>query len=194
MPKVLTASSFWLFYTIVLVSFAFSLFFYWGLMVTAFFLIFWGFRLSGWEAKLNDRDRRLYLLTLLIYAPAESAVQWLGTRGLIPSDFTWVNRLEHLCWAAMLSLIFLPMLTDIWQRLARWQSFLFIVGFVCLLGNVNEGCEFVTRLSGRLNEAQFARFYIDSIYDMTMNLLGGIVGFGLYLAFASKTTQREVQP
>ncbi|MDX2212684.1 MAG: hypothetical protein SFY66_05280 [Oculatellaceae cyanobacterium bins.114] len=186
MPKVLTSNFFWLFYTACLVSFAFTLFFGWGLMVGTLFLIFWVFRCTGMEAKLSDRERRLYWLALLFYPPIETSVQWLGRQGMIPNDFNWVNRLEHGCWAAVLSILFLPIISDVWKRLTRWQSLLFVVGFVCLLGNLNEFFEFSTRVQPPIDEARFARFYSDTIYDMMMNLIGSVVGFGIYFAFASK--------
>lgn len=190
MPKSLTSNVFWSFYTTCLVSISFTLFFGWGLMVGTLFSIFWLFRLTGMEAKLSDRDRHLYLWTLLLYTPTETAVQWLGVRGFIPSDFTWINRLEHACWAAMLCILFLPMIFQIWRQLTLWQNLLFVIGFVCLLGNLNEFFEFATRIHESANTAQFARFYSDTIYDMMMNLIGGLVGFGIYLAFASRASNR----
>ncbi len=190
MPKVLTSNFFWLVYTIALIAFGFTLFFFWGVMVVAFFILFWIFRLTGMENRLPHRDRNLYLLTLLIYVPAETAVQWSGVNGLIPPDFTWINRLEHACWAAMLSILFLPLLSGIYHRLTRWHGFLFILGFVCLLGNLNEFLEFATRLEYAQDAERFARFYSDTIYDMMMNLLGGTIGFGIYCAFASSASNR----
>jgi len=148
-------------------------------MVGTLFFFFWVFRCTRLEAKLNAREHQLYLLTLLLYAPAETAVQWLGVRGLIPHDFTLVNRLEHACWAAMLSILFLPMISQVWKRLNRWQSLLFVVGFVCLLGNLNEFLEYAVRARYTINEIQLAWFYTDTIYDMLMNLVGSLIGFGI---------------
>lgn len=178
MPKFLTSNFFWIVLTVGLVLFAFSLFFGWGLMVGTLFLLFWIFRWAGWEAKLSLRHRWLYLMTLLIYPIAETSVQWLGINGLIPKDFTWVNRLEHMCWAIALTLLFAPLISQIWQRLNRWQNLLFIVGFVCFLGNLNEFFEYIQRVQNSpINQAVFARYYVDTIYDMLMNLLGSLIGF-----------------
>lgn len=178
MPKFLTSNFFWLFYTAGLVSFASTLFFGWVLMVGTLFLIFWIFRLTGWEAQLHDRAHQLYLLAMLLYTPLETAVQWMVVNGRIPGDFTWVNRLEHACWAMMLTLLFLPLMVPIWHKLNRWQSLLFVLGFTCLLGNLNEFFEYVVRIQETpIKQALFAHFYGDTIYDMIMNLCGSFAGF-----------------
>jgi hypothetical protein len=179
MPKFLKSNFFWLFYTIGLTIASFRLFFLWGVMVGTLFGLFWLFRLTGFETKLTAREHRLYLLTVMLYPLAESAVQWAGIVGWFPRDFTLINRGEHLCWAAALSLMFLPLHISIWRRLNRWQGLLFMLGFVCLLGNLNEFLEYLTRLSGAGNHKLFATFYSDTMLDMTMNLFGGFVGFFL---------------
>ncbi len=190
LAAVFAANLFWIVYAIALTAFSFTLFFGWGLMVGTFFLIFATFRLTGLEGRLSPRDRRLYYLTLVLYPPLETLVQWLGVRGLIPSDFTWINRVEHAVWAAMLAILFLPLLQSIWQRLTLWQSALFLLGFVCLLGNLNEFFEYLTRLQYAQDAERFARYYSDTIYDMVMNLMGGGIGFGLYYTFASSASNR----
>jgi hypothetical protein len=178
MFKLLKSNFFWLFYATGLTLFSCSLFFGWGLMVGVFYLLFFLFRFTGLETQLTTYEHRLYLLGYLLYAPLETTVQWMGQNALLPKGAIWINRLEHFSWAAVLTIFFLPILAPIWKRLNLWQNFLFILSFVCLLGNLNEFLEFVTRIQhSALDPVQFSAFYSDTIYDMTMNLLGGLFGF-----------------
>jgi len=106
---------------------------------------------------------------------------------IIPDSWILVNRLEHFCWAIALTLLFLPLISQIWNRLEIWQSLLFVVGFVCLLGNLNEFLEYFTRVQQHpIDQAKFAWFYIDTIYDMMMNLLGSLVGFAFMTRVENK--------
>jgi hypothetical protein len=180
MYKLLKSSYFWLIYAIGLTLFSFSLFFQWGLMVGTLFAIFFCFRLTRLETTLSDREHRFYLLAILLYPPAETTVQWLQIRGLMPHDFALTNRLEHFCWAIALTLFFLPLIAGIWKRLNRWQNLIFVAGFVCLLGNLNEFLEYLLRIKDApVDYVLFSRYYSDTILDMTMNLLGSLVSFAL---------------
>jgi hypothetical protein len=180
MEKLLKSNYFWLFYTISLTLFSFNLFFQWGLMVGALFCIFWCFRWTGLEANLTDGERRNYLFAILLYPPAETLLKFFQIKGIISLDFTLINRLEHFCWAIALILFFLPLIASFWNSLKSWQNAIFILGFVCLLGNLNEFLEYLLRIQpSPIDKALFANFYIDTILDMTMNLLGGAFGFAL---------------
>jgi hypothetical protein len=179
-PKLLTANFFWIVWTVCLVSFGFSFFFGWGLMVATLYIFFWLFRWMGWEAKLSSRQRWVYLMTVLLYPVAETTVLWLKMHGFFPPDFDLVNRFEHSCWAIALSMMFLPFISGVWKQLNPWQNLIFIVGFVCLLGNFNEFLEYFVRTQHPpFNDALFANFYIDTIYDMMMNLTGSLISFAI---------------
>lgn len=189
MFKLLKSNFFWLFYATGLTLFSYSLFFGWGLMVGIFYLLFFLFRITGLEAQLTAHEHRIYLMAYLLYAPLETAVQWMGQRELLPKDASWINRLEHFSWAAVLTLFFLPILAPIWKRLNLWQNLLFILSFVCLLGNLNEFLEFLTRIQhSTLDPVRFSAFYSDTIYDMMMNLFGGLLGFVILKSIEQKST------
>jgi hypothetical protein len=193
MYKLLKSNYFWLFYATGLTLFSFSLFFHWGMMVATLFAIFGFFRLTRMEGKLSNQEHYLYLLAILLYPPAETAVQLIQMQRLIPSDFTWINRLEHFCWAIALAFFFLPFIASVWKRLNGWQNLIFVFGFVCLLGNLNEFLEYLLRIQNTpLDQALFAKFYTDTILDMTMNLLGGLVGFALLTEVFSKSNGTEI--
>jgi hypothetical protein len=183
----LKSNYFWLFYAISLTLFSFSLFFQWGLMVGMLFFIFFCFRWTGLEVALADRERSNYLFAILLYPLAETIIKLLQIKGMISDDFTVLNRLEHFCWAIALMFFFLPLIAGFWKSLKGWQNLIFILGFVCLLGNLNEFLEYLLRIQqSPIDKTLFASFYIDTILDMTMNLLGGLVGFGLLTRLFAK--------
>lgn len=164
-------------------------------MVGALYSLFFLFRFTRLESTLSTREHQLYLTAILLYPPAETLVQWLAINRFIPRDFTLINRLEHFCWAMMLALFFLPFISGVWQRLNRWQNLVFIMGFTCLLGNINEFLEFVLRIQANpVDQARFAAFYSDTIYDMMMNLLGSIAGFAILCSIQPKRPQLNGVP
>jgi hypothetical protein len=193
MYKLLKSNFFWLFYTISFTIFSFKIFVLWGTMVAVLFTIFWVFRLTHIESKLVSREHFLYLFVIFLYPPAEATVLWVRMQGLIPPDFNWINRLEHLCWAIALMFFFLPFIATIWKRLDGWQNLIFVFGFVCLLGNMNEFLEYTLRIQNTpIDQTLFAKFYTDTILDMTMNLLGGWVGFALLTQVFAKSNKTRV--
>jgi hypothetical protein len=179
MLKILKNNLFWLFYFAFWVAIAFQIFLGWVLMISVLFGFFLLFRFTGLEARLSQSEQRLYLTTMLLYPAIETVVQWVGSKGWVGSYWVIVNRLEHACWATFLALLFLPVFSEFWRALNGWQNLLFVLGFVCLLGNLNEFLEYYARLEPGfviLPETS-ARYCTDTILDMAMNLLGGGVGF-----------------
>jgi hypothetical protein len=156
-------------------------------MVATLYSLFFLFRFTRLESNLSSHEQHFYWIAILLYPLAETLVQWLGINGFIPRDFTLINRLEHFCWAMVLILFFLPFISGIWKQLNQWQNLVFVVGFACLLGNINEFLEFSLRIQPYpIDQARFAAFYSDTIYDMMMNLLGSIAGFGILKAMQPK--------
>ena len=98
-------------------------------------------------------------------------------KNIIPYSWFWLNRLEHFCSAIGVSIILLPIYVNIWHSLKWWQNLIFVLGLVCLIGNLNEFCEFFLRCFQPINDSKFALYYSDTIYDMGVNLIGGFVGF-----------------
>jgi hypothetical protein len=192
--KLFKSNFFWLIYTISLSIYSFTLFFQWGLMIVTLFGIFWLFRLTRWEANLLPKQQYYYWWMVATYPLLEMAVLLWKRAGNLAQDFDWVNRLEHGYWATALAFFFLPMIAEIWKRLNPWQNLLVIASFVCLLGNLNEFLEYLLRLPATLeNQARFAAYYSDTIYDMGMNLLGGLVSFGLLSLILGHGEVREVK-
>lgn len=174
MHKVLKSNWFWSFFATVLILFSFTIFSSWVVMVSVWFGLFFIFRFTKLESKLSDKEHKLYLATVLLYPVVETGIKWMIVKNVIPYSWFWLNRLEHFSWAIAVTILFLPTYTDIWKNLKWWQSMIFVVGLVCILGNFNEFFEYGLRMG---NSKNFAAFYWDTIYDMMINMMGGLVGF-----------------
>ena len=106
-------------------------------------------------------------------------------KNIISYSWFWLNRLEQFCWAMALVIIFQPIFTNVWKELKWWHNLIFIVSFICLLGNLNEFLEYFLHLQGKQKtQLQLAFYYSDTIYDMMMNVVGG---FGGFIALKSNT-------
>jgi hypothetical protein len=158
--------------------------FLWVFVLGVLFGLCWGFRRLGWEAELRPRERRLYWAILLLYSGLETWLQ-VSLQDVLFKVFPWrwVNSGEHFLAAAVLPILLLPLVNRYWSG-SRGQFVLMVVGGVCLVGNLNELLEFATRLQiGVLAKgARWAQgpLYQDTMNDLLMNLLGGMVGASLF--------------
>lgn len=147
-------------------------------MVCIWFGLFFTFRFTHLESKLSYQEHNIYLTTVLLYPLLETAVKWMIVKDIIPNSWVLLNRIEHFSWAVAMVIIFLPILTDIYKNLNLWQNLIVTLGFICLLGNLNEFLEYLIRLQLNLtNTNRFAAYYPDTVYDMMMNIIGGFTGF-----------------
>jgi len=97
-------------------------------------------------------------------------------KNVIPYSWFWLNRLEHFSWALAVVILFLPLYRDVWNILNWWQNLIFVIGLICILGNLNEFLEYFLRMRSQ-NYRALAAYYWDTIYDMMINIVGGFVGF-----------------
>ncbi|HLO87656.1 MAG TPA: hypothetical protein VK203_21990 [Nostocaceae cyanobacterium] len=178
MPKLIKSNWFWLFFATCCILFAFTVFSNWVVMAGIWFGLFFLFRLTKLETKLSESEHRIYLITALLYPLLESWIKWMIEKNIIPYSWFWLNRLEHFSWALATVILFLPIFRDIWKNLTWWQNLIFILGFISFLGNLNEFLEYYLRAqSPNINYRMFTLYYQDTVYDMIMNIFGGIVGF-----------------
>ena len=188
MIKLLKFNWFWFFFATCLILFSFTIFSNWVLMVFIWFGLFFTFRFTQLESKLSAKEHKLYLITVLLYPLVETWIKWMIEKNVIPNSWSWLNRLEHFSWAVVMVIIFLPVFKEIYQSLKGWQNLIFVIGFICLIGNLNEFLEYFLRVPANLltvgryigeikNPWPFAIYYCDTIYDMMMNIMGGFVGF-----------------
>lgn len=178
MLKVLKSNLFWYFFASSIILFTLTIFSNWVVLSCVWFGVFFLFRFLGLEAKLPNREHRLYLITMFVYPLIETAITWAIKKNIVPYSWHVLNRLEHFGTAVALVIIFLPVFVDIWISLKWWQSLVFILGLVCLVGNINEFFEYSLRACCKpYSDIKYAAYYWDTIYDMVMNIAGGLVGF-----------------
>jgi hypothetical protein len=188
MPKILKTNWFWMVFAVLTIAFSFTIFSNWTLMICIWFGLFFGFRLAKLESQLWDKEHQIYLATVLIYPVVASAIKWAIVKEIVPYSWFLLNRIEHFIWAVAVAIIFLPTYTNFWKKLRWWQSLTYIIGLVCLLGNLNEFFEYLIRLKmfGIAGIERNTAYYWDTIYDQAINLIGGLVGFILLKWYGKK--------
>jgi glycopeptide antibiotics resistance protein len=159
------------------------------ILLGIWFGLFFLFRLIKLETKLSASEHQIYLTTALLYPLLESWIKWMIEKNIIPYSWFWLNRLEHFAWATATVILFLPVFKNIWKASNWWQTLIFILGLVSLLGNINEFLEYYLRAkSSNISYRIFTIYYQDTIYDMIMNIIGGLIGF-LLLEWQTKNDQ-----
>ncbi len=169
---------FWGLFASVIILFSLTVFSNWVLLGCIWFAVFFIFRFSNLEKNLSSSEHKLYLTTAFVFPVIETWLTWMIQKNIIPYSWFWLNRLEHFFLSIGVTIIFLPSYTSIWYDLKWWQNLIFLLGLICLIGNLNEFFEYFLRACCQsINYSKFAVYYPDTIYDMGMNLIGGFVGF-----------------
>lgn len=146
-------------------------------MLSAWFSLFFLFRFLRLESQLFQAERNLYIAVAIFYPLTATWVKWLIVENIISGSF-WVNRLEHGVWAIATIIVLFPFLKTVKANLTQGQFLLFILGLICLLGNLNELFEYSQWVGFKsVNTQRLAHYYSDTIYDLMMNLSGGAIGF-----------------
>ena len=176
----LKSNWFWFCFATIVIIFSFTIFAPWAFLVLAWFSFFLIFRFTKLELKLADTEQFFYWGVVIGYPLLETAIKWAIVKDMIPYSWFWLNRLEHFCWAIATTILFLPVVIDLLKRLPWWQGLIFVLGLICILGNINEFLEYGLRYfgsQGAIAPAKAAAYYWDTIYDMMINAIGGLVGF-----------------
>lgn len=168
----------WVIFSSLIILFSLTVFSNWLLLGCIWFLVFFIFRFSKLEKNLSGREHKLYLITAFVFPIIETGLTWIIQKNIIPHSWFQLNRLEHFFSAVGVTILLLPIYINIWHRLKWWQSLIFVLGLICLVGNLNEFFEFSLRICCKpIKSSRFAVYYPDTIYDMGVNLIGGLVGF-----------------
>jgi hypothetical protein len=179
MPQIFRSDRLWFLYAAALIGFATTMFHTWVLMISVFFGILFLFRFTRLTAHLTPSELKIYHWVMFLYPLGETALQWMAKQGWLTEYWLIINRVEHAAWATFIVILFSPMFASVWKHLKPWQNLLYVVGFVCLVGNLVEFLEFYFRLSPGwiILPEKSGFFYTDTTLDMMMNLIGGSVGF-----------------
>ena len=114
--------------------------------------------------------RRFHRVASLSFPAAASALKWHEALSGATESTGLSNRLQHGGWALCTVGLFAPTLLRWTSSRRRFEVLVIVVGFVALLGNLNEVMEFKEHVMvGR-------DAYSDTIKDLTMNVLGASIG------------------
>jgi hypothetical protein len=178
MVNIFKSNGFWISFATFIILFSLTVFSNWVILGSIWFAVFFIFRFSKLEAKLSSSAHNLYLVTVFLFPIVETWTTWMIQENIIPYSWFWLNRLEHFSSAVGVTIILLPIYINIWYHLKWWQNLIFILGLICLIGNLNEFFEFFLRVCCKhVKRSSLAVYYADTIYDMGANLVGGFVGF-----------------
>ena len=97
-------------------------------------------------------------------------MKWRNAQHGVFEDISIGNRIQHFSWALCTVGLFVPMLRRWIVGRSPYQQVMMIVGFVAMLGNLNE----IGEWSRSLMAIDVA--YRDTMLDLTMNLLGSTLG------------------
>jgi hypothetical protein len=117
---------------------------------------------------------------VLGFPVATTYLKWHLFVNDLGSDVGFGNRVQHFGWALCTVGLFVPMLRRWMNDREAVQKVLMVVGFVSMLGNFNEIAEW--RRGGMQ--------YGDTMKDLTMNILGSIVG-GLIVVALDRLEKSE---
>lgn len=169
---------FWGLFASFIILVSLTVFSNWVLLGCIWFAAFFVFRFSKLETKLSSSEHQLYLTTAFVFPLIETWLTWMIQRNVISYSWFWLNRLEHFFSSVGVVIILLPIYINIWYSLKWWQNLIFILGLICLIGNLNEFFEYFLRVCCKpINYSRLGIYYPDTIYDMSVNLIGGLVGF-----------------
>ena len=146
---------------------------FWAMIYT---IIIW----KGLDKKLSPRERNLWLIIVMFYPIFEAIIKYYLTSNVIPYSWVWLNRIEHILSALAIQIIFLPFFANTLRKLNILERIVMLLCFTVFIGNLNEFLEYGLRVKmGLTSKDSFSVYYWDTIYDMVMNVIGGIIGVGV---------------
>lgn len=170
----------WGLFASLIILFSLTVFSNWVLLGCIWFAVFFAFRFFKLENRLSSSEHKLYITTVFVFPIIETWLTWMIQKDVIPYSWFWLNRLEHFFSAVGVTILFLPIYINVWLKLEWWQNLVFVLGLICLIGNLNEFFEFFLRVCCKpVKYSRLGGYYPDTIYDMGVNLIGGFVGFFL---------------
>ena len=162
-----------------------GLVFFWAILYT---IVIW----KGLDKKLSQRERNLWFIIVILYPILEAIIKYYLTFNVIPYSWSWINRIEHILSAIAIQIMFLPFFISTLKKLNLVERFLLLLCFTVFIGNLNEFQEYLIRLKlGLTGKNYFSAYYWDTIYDMAMNVLGGVIGFGVITSLDLKRIVKD---
>ncbi len=129
---------------------------------------------------LSKKEQLIWKLIIVLYRIFETFMKFMIVNEIIPGSWNVINRIEHFIFSVILPLALLPIIKQTIKKLHFFELIIFIVGIVLVFGTLNELWEYFLRVRMGLTSASyFSVYYWDTIFDMGVNLVGGIVSICL---------------
>lgn len=122
------------------------------------------------EGLLEGYKRRIFILTLILYPPAEFALKLLASLASLA-----VNMAEHFTAGLVVSVYLSTLLHGTLRKLGHWERLVFTVSvavFLCLLYEIT---------GFLIYYEPTAALYSDTMRDLSMNMAGAVMAATCYL-------------
>lgn len=149
-------------------------------------------RAGGFLKIVPVRLSKFWLVSVFIYPLVETIIRIYIAKELIGGSWRYFNTAEHFFWMMFLLIIAYPLFYKVLQKLGGLHKFLHIFGFLMVVGIFNEFFEFIIRdYIHNISLEEFAYFYRDTIYDLSVNIPGVIAGM-ILVRFFDKGRKQEI--
>jgi hypothetical protein len=126
------------------------------------------------DSKLSTKEKVLWKVVLFGYPLLESAIKTIIFFNLIPYSYRPLNLAEHFMWSVAMTLLLYPLVRNYLSKNMLKTQLILLFGIIIIIGNLNELFEFGLRMSMSLtSERLFAQYYLDTIIDLGINMVGG---------------------
>jgi hypothetical protein len=139
--------------------------------------------------RLNKIELGSFLIISFGYVLVASVLKILFYNDAIDNDYIWFNMVEHLLFSFGFGILLYPFVKSEIQKLDFFiTKILLVVGIVNIFGIGNEIFEAIVR---ELSDLSKAEYYVDTIYDLIMNLIGSSIAGIIILILSRIGAQKE---
>jgi hypothetical protein len=133
--------------------------------------------------RLNKIELGSFLIISFGYVLVVSVLKILFYNDAIDKGYIWFNMIEHLLFSFGFGILLYPFAKTEIQKLDFFiTKIILVVGIVSIFGIGNEIFEAIIR---ELSDLSKEKYYIDTIYDLGMNLIGSSVA-GIIILILSR--------
>jgi vancomycin permeability regulator SanA len=149
----------------------------WKLMIIIWVAISLGVKVGGFLRNIPVNLVKLWLVSIFLYPFLETIIRIFIAGEIIPYSWRYFNLAEHFIWMMFLLIISYPLFYLTLKKIDKKHQFLHLFGFLMVVGIFNEIFEYIMRMHNEMTDDYLlAAYYIDTIYDLSINIPGVIMG------------------
>lgn len=126
-------------------------------------------------------EKTLWFGNFYIYPLILTLLKILIIWDIVPGSWAAINSIEHISWSLAVFTLLFPLYHFLNSKFEL--SLLFIAGIVTIIGNINEIAQLYLRNLANAPTWRIAAYYKDTINDLTMNVIGVLLGFIIFWAY-----------